>query len=61
MATDHTNYDPLRNPQVDYERADLSPAGILWFLIGLFLAGVFIELVIWGMFSFRFWPSKVRR
>jgi len=34
MATDHTNYDPLRNPQVDYERADLSPAGILWFLIG---------------------------
>ena len=52
MATDHTNYDPLRNPQVDYERADLSPAGILWFLIGLFLAGVFIELVIWGMFRF---------
>ncbi len=52
MATNHSNYDPLRNPQVDYERADLSPAGILWFLIGLFIAGVFIELVIWGMFRF---------
>ncbi len=52
MATNHSNYDPLRNPQVDYERADLSPAGILWFLIGLFIAGVFIELVIWGMFHF---------
>jgi hypothetical protein len=52
MATDHSNYDPLRNPQVDYERADLSPAGILWFLIGLFIAAVFIELVIWGMFHF---------
>ena len=24
MATDHVNGDPLRNPQVDYERADLS-------------------------------------
>jgi hypothetical protein len=52
MATDHSNSDPLRNPQVDYERADLSPSGILWFLIGLFIAGVFIELVIWGMFHF---------
>ena len=52
MATDHNNHDPLRNPQVDYDRSDLSPSGILWFLIGLFIAGVFIELVIWGMFRF---------
>ena len=52
MATNHANYDPLRNPQVDYERADLSPRGILWFLIGLFIAGFFIELVLWGMFRF---------
>ncbi len=52
MATDNSNHDPLRNPQVDYERSDLSPSGILWFLIGLFIAGVFIELVIWGMFRF---------
>jgi len=52
MATNDTNYDPLRNPQVDYERADLSPRGILWFLIGLFIAGFFIELVLWGMFRF---------
>ena len=52
MATNHTNYDPLRNPQVDYERADLSARGILWFLIGLFITGVFIELVLWGMFHF---------
>ena len=48
MATDHSKHDPLRNPQVDYERSDLSPGGILWFLIGLFICGVFIELVIWG-------------
>ena len=52
MATNHTNYDPLRNPQVDYERADLSARGILLFLIGLLIAGVFIELVLWGMFRF---------
>ncbi len=52
MATDHNNHDPLRNPQVDYDRSDLSPKGILMFLIGLFIVGAFIELVIWGMFRF---------
>lgn len=52
MATDNSKHDPLRNPQVDYDRSDLSPSGILWFLIGLFITGVFIELVIWGMFHF---------
>jgi hypothetical protein len=52
MATDHNNHDPLRNPQVDYDRSDLSPKGILFFLIGLFIVGIFIELVIWGMFRF---------
>jgi hypothetical protein len=52
MAANNTNHDPLRNPQVDYERADLSARGILWFLVGLLVAGVFIELVLWGMFRF---------
>ena len=52
MATKHDNHDPLRNPQVDYDRSDLSPKGILFFLIGLFIVGIFIELVIWGMFRF---------
>ncbi len=52
MATNHDNHDPLRNPQVDYDRSDLSARGILLFLIGLFVVGFFIELVIWGMFRF---------
>ena len=52
MATNDDNYDPLRNPQVDYERTDLSARGILMFLVGLLVAGIFIELVIWGMFRF---------
>ena len=50
MATDHN--DALRNPQVDYDRSDLSPRGILLFLLGLFISGVFVELVLWGMFHF---------
>jgi hypothetical protein len=52
MATNHDEYDLLRNPAVDYDRTDLSPRGILVFLFGLLVAGVFIELVIWGMFRF---------
>jgi len=50
MATEHN--DALRNPQVDYERADLSARGILLFLLGLLVCGVFIEFVLWGMFRF---------
>jgi hypothetical protein len=52
MATENSNYDPLRNPAVDFDRSDLSPRGILLFLVGLLLCGVFIELVVWGMFRF---------
>jgi hypothetical protein len=52
MATNHDEYDLLKNPSVDYDRTDLSPRGILVFLFGLLVAGVFIELVIWGMFRF---------
>jgi len=52
MATENSNYDPLRNPQVDFDRTDLSPRGILLFLIGLLVCGAFVELVLWGMFRF---------
>jgi CspA family cold shock protein len=52
MATENSKYDPLRNAEVDYERADLSAKGILFFLVGLLVAGIFIELVLWGMFRF---------
>jgi hypothetical protein len=52
MATNHDDYDLLKNPAVDYDRTDLSPRGILVFLVGLLVAGIFIELVIWGMFRF---------
>ncbi|HVP56305.1 MAG TPA: hypothetical protein VMU45_15040 [Candidatus Eisenbacteria bacterium] len=52
MATNRDEYEPLRNRAVDYDRTDLSPRGILVFLVGLLVAGIFIELVIWGMFRF---------
>jgi len=52
MATENSNYEPLRNPQVDFDRTDLSPRGILLFLVGLLVCGVFVELVLWGMFRF---------
>jgi len=52
MATNNNHGDALRNPAVDYDRSDLSPTGILLFLVGLLVAGIFIELVIWGMFRF---------
>jgi len=52
MATNHDDYDLLKNPAVDYDRTDLSPRAILFFLVGLLIAGVFIEIVLWGMFHF---------
>jgi hypothetical protein len=52
MATNHDDYDLLKNPAVDYDRTDLSPRGILVFLVGLLIAGVFVEIVLWGMFHF---------
>ncbi len=52
MSTNPSDGDLLRNPAVDYDRTDLSARGILLFLAGLLVAGIFIELVIWGMFHF---------
>lgn len=53
MATNkNDDFNLLRNPAVDYDRTDLSAQGILVFLAGLLVAGVFVELVIWGMFHF---------
>lgn len=52
MNTNSNHGDPLLNPAVDFDRSDLSARGILLFLAGLLVAGIFIELVIWGMFRF---------
>jgi hypothetical protein len=52
MDTNSNYAENLRNPAVDFDRSDLSARGILLFLAGLLVAGIFIELVLWGMFRF---------
>jgi hypothetical protein len=52
MSINPNDGDLLRNPAVDYDRTDLSARGILLFLAGLLVSGIFIELVLWGMFRF---------
>lgn len=40
----------IRNPEVEYERRDLSARGVLLFLLALAVTAVFAHLIIWGMF-----------
>ena len=60
MATNPRQYDPLRNPAGRLrphrpERARNSAVPV-----GLLVAGIFIELVIWGMFRFMAQSTSVR-
>ena len=40
------------NPDVTYERRDLSARGVIAFLIGLTLVVVLIQVVVWGMYQY---------
>ncbi len=40
----------IRNPEVAYERRDLSARGVLLFLLALAVTALFAHLIIWGMF-----------
>ncbi len=40
----------IRNPEVAYERRDLSARGVLLFLLALAVTGLFMHLIIWAMF-----------
>jgi hypothetical protein len=44
------NSHPAINPEVGYDRSDLSVRGIIIFLVGIGAAGVFTHLIIWGLF-----------
>ena len=44
--------ETAENPEVFYERRDLSARGVLGFLIGLGLTGLLIHIVLWGMYSY---------
>lgn len=44
--------ETVENPEVFYERRDLSARGVLGFLVGLGLTGLLIHIVLWGMYSY---------
>lgn len=44
--------ETAENPEVFYERRDLSARGVLGFLIGLGITGLLIHIVLWGMYSY---------
>jgi hypothetical protein len=52
------NEDALRNANVSYEPRDLGARGILTFLVVLFVAGVAIHLIVWGLFKVFTWQSQ---
>jgi len=48
--------DPSKQPNSlehgDYEREDLSPGGVLYFLAGLAVVGILIYFIVMGMYNF---------
>jgi hypothetical protein len=40
----------VKNPEVAYDRTDLSPRGIAFFLIALAVAGIITHFVLWGAY-----------
>ncbi len=52
------NEDALHNPGVAYEPRDLGARGILTFLVVLFIAGVAIHVVVWGLFHVFTWNAQ---
>ena len=44
--------ETAENPEVFYERRDLSARGVLGFLVGLGITGLLIHIVLWGMYSY---------
>src|SRR5512146_1568074 len=44
--------EEIRNPEVQYDRTDMSARGVIAFLVGLAIAGVFIHIILWGMYKY---------
>jgi hypothetical protein len=42
----------IENPETRYERRDLSPQGVLLFLVGLVIVSVVIYFVVWGFYGY---------
>lgn len=43
--------EEVKNPEVNYDRTDMSAKAIVGFLIFLAIAGVFMHLILWGIYK----------
>jgi hypothetical protein len=48
----------VRNPEVNYDRTDMSAKAIVGFLIALAIAGVFMHLTLWSAYKYFAGPEK---
>ena len=48
----------LRHPEIGYERSDASMRGVLAFILVLAIVGIFVHLLLWGMY--RYLASEAR-
>jgi hypothetical protein len=52
MATDHNSHgDYMENVEVSYEKRDLGARNILLFFAILFIVGVIVHFIIWGVYG----------
>lgn len=48
---EHLYPERVENPEVNYDRTDMSAKAIVGFLIFLAIAGVFMHLILWGLYK----------
>jgi hypothetical protein len=51
MATDHSHGEHMENVEVSFEKRDLGARNILLFFAILFVVGIIIHFVIWGVYG----------
>ena len=49
--------DQIRNPEVSYDRTDMSAKAVAGFLIALAIAGVFMHLTVWSIYKYLAGPT----
>ncbi len=52
MTESNREQNEIENPETRYERRDLSPQGVLLFLVGLAVVSVLIYFVLWGFYGY---------
>ncbi|MDQ1728541.1 MAG: hypothetical protein QOD33_666 [Pyrinomonadaceae bacterium] len=51
-VTETPDVSHIRNPDVTHEASDVSVSGLVKFVVSLFVLGVFVFVLMWGMFRF---------